>query len=118
MISHELDSMKATMNDIDQYGRRISLGFTNIKLDPNIQEAEPNKQMTNIINTKVLKNGTTINESDIDRCHPIGRKVINGRGQVLIKFHSYHKTKEIFYSKSNLRNMDPNHSVQLQNYQD
>ena len=70
-----------------------------------MQEGELTEQMTNFINSKMLKKGTSIDVSDIDRCHPIGRRVTNGRGNVLVKFHSYHKKKEIFYSKSNLRHI-------------
>ena len=61
--------------------------------------------MTKFINSAMLKRGTSIHMSDIDRCHPIGRRVTNGRGNVLVKFHSYIKNKEIFYSKSNLRHI-------------
>ena len=104
-LSVKLDSMKVSLNDIEQYGRRNSLRFTNIKYDPKMQETELTKQMTNFINSKMLKKGTSIDVSDIDRCHPSGCRVTNGRGNVLVKFHSYHKKKEIFYSKSNLRHI-------------
>ena len=89
-LSSELDSLKSSTNSIEQYGRRNSLRFTNMKLDVKTGESNLIDQMTDFINTKILKNEDSISVSDVERCHPVNCLKSDGRCQILIKFHNYH----------------------------
>ena len=98
-------SIKTSLNDIEQYGRRNSLRFNNLKLDPKLQEHDMTKAVVSFINTHILSpDQSKISEADIDRCHPVGpSRFDNQQRQILVKFCSYHTKWKVFRSKSNLK---------------
>ena len=102
-MSTELTKVKSSLNDVEQYGRRNSLRFSNLGLDPKLPEVELTKQVT-FINDRMLVNGPILSESDIERCHPIGRPRTNSPSQIIVKFSSYHTKKRVFGANSRLRN--------------
>ena len=61
------------INDVKQYGRRNSLRFSNLGLDPKLPEVELIKRVTTFNNDRILVNGPILSECDIERCHPIGQ---------------------------------------------
>ena len=89
-------------------GLILSLRFTNMKLDVKTGESNLIDQMTDFINTKILKNEDSISVSDVERCHPVNRLKSDGRCQILIKFHNYHTKRKVFSSNANLRG-NPDH---------
>ena len=102
-LTSENHNIKTAMNDLEQYGRRNSLRFNNMKMDPKLEERELTKQMVIFINSKVLKpDQSKISEANIDRCHQVGPK--SKPKQILIKFSSYHTIWHVFRSKGNMNN--------------
>ena len=95
----------SSLNDIEQDGRRNSLRFNNMKLDPKLQEHDMTKAMVNFINTNLLNpDQSKISGADIDRCHPVGpSRLDNQQMQILITFSSYNTKWKAFRSKSNLK---------------
>ena len=71
----ELDDMKVGLNDLEQYGRRNSLRFHNLKMDPSLKECDMTHSMTKFIKKSLLDSEENITDRDIESCHPIGRKV-------------------------------------------
>ena len=53
-LSTELDDMKVGLNDLEQYGRRNSLRFHNLKMDPSLKECDMTHSMTKFIKKKNL----------------------------------------------------------------
>ena len=103
-MSTELTKVTSSLNDVEQYGLCNSLRFSNLGLDPKLPEIELTKRVTTFINDRMLVNGPILSESDIERCHPIGRPRNNSPSQIIVKFSSYHTKNRVFDAKSRLRN--------------
>ena len=93
------------MSNMEQYGRRNSLRFTNMKVKQIdfSTETEFKKHMVNFINSTVLKkeeSGVSISVEDVDRCHAVG---IRDSPQVLVKFRNYETKHLVYASKKNLK---------------
>ena len=109
-------ALKISLNELEQYGRRNSLRFVNMKLpeptsdDRDDRERELTLFMVNFINKAVFKGlGHTLSERKIERCHTIGKPNKFGAKQVLVKFCRYHDRRRVFISKKNLKG-NPNKS--------
>lgn len=98
-MSKEFATLKMTTNNLEQYGRRNSLRFVNLKLDvgSNAPEIELKKEVVKFINKNMLVDGSHIETADIDRCHPIGRGKPGGQPPIIVKFNKY-QTKHMVYA--------------------
>ena len=103
LLSTELDDMKVGLNDLEQYGRRNSLRFHNLNMDPSLKECDMIHSMTKFINKSLLDTGENISDRDIERCHPIGRKVGTRKPQIIVKFSSYKIRSKVFANKTKLK---------------
>ena len=89
------------MNDLEQYGRRNSLRFSQLRVNYKLPEIELMSEVADQINEHMLTTGPKITTQDIERCHPVGK---SNSPQILVKFRSY-QTKHLVYSaKSRLKN--------------
>ncbi|CAC5420255.1 unnamed protein product [Mytilus coruscus] len=100
-ISSEVDRVE----EQEQYSRRTSLRFNNIKIPTN-----GNGRIIKPINTDFLvlqicneQLGLDINLKDLSRTHPIG-KVKNGKMSVIVRFLSYRTRQLVFSNKKKLKN--------------
>ena len=59
--------------------------------------------MAQFINKSLLANEDSITAKDIERCHPIGRKVGTRKPQIIVKFASYQIKSKVFASKTKLK---------------
>ena len=112
----EMNALKLNFNELEQYGRRNSLRFVNMKLpEPTTDNRDDRERdltifMVNFINKAVFKGlGQPLTERDIERCHTMGRPNKFGAKQVLVKFRRYHDKRRVFISKSSLKG-NPNKS--------
>ena len=106
LLTDELDNMKMSLNDLEQYGRRNSLRINNLKLNYNGEEPDLTRAVVNFLNSVVLiddKDGFKLAASDVERCHPLGRINRAGNRQILVKFKSYHSKSKVFAAKSKLK---------------
>ena len=51
----------------------------------------------------MLPNEEKITDRDIERCHPIGRKVRGRKQQIIVKFSNYKIKSKVFASKTKLK---------------
>lgn len=108
VLSTEVDELKFDINELEQYGRRNSLRINNLKLDspmgpPNNEQALTTA-VVQFLNTAVLKSAGNLAESDIERCHFVGKPKASGAQQILVKFFRYHDKQKVFACKENLKN--------------
>ena len=103
LLSGELDDLKVNLNDLEQYGRRNSLRFHNLNMDLSLREGAMIDSMAQFINKSLLANEDSITAKDIERCHPIGRKVGTRKPQIIVKFASYQIKSKVFASKTKLK---------------
>ncbi len=73
----EVENLKMSVNDLEQYGRRNNLRVSNMTLSPqDVNESDITKRTVEFINENVLKVESgglaEISADDIDRCHTIG----------------------------------------------
>ena len=103
-LESEVKSLSMASNDLEQYGRRNSIRISNFKADNKLPETELKTQVTAFLNNNVLKNSTQLTESDIDRCHPVGRPSSDGVQQIVVKFINYGSKHLVVSAKKSLRN--------------
>ncbi len=78
LLCTEVDDIKLSMNDLEQYGRRSNLRISNMMIGPpDATEAVITQHTVDFLNNSVLKvtpgsEVTPVTADDIDRCHPIG----------------------------------------------
>ena len=101
-MTTETDALRLELNHLEQYGRRNSLRFSNMKSKQKDfkTEKEMKKNVAGFINRIMLSPDESISEEDIDRCHEAGSKT---KKQILVKFHKYEVKNKVFFSKSNLK---------------
>lgn len=107
VVCSELDDLKLSVNDLEQYGRRNNLRISNMSLDqPGATEREITENTVKFLNENVLKiSGTTqtpMTADDIDRCHTIG-PMRGGRNNIIVKFHKYNTKRLVYQAKTNLK---------------
>ena len=103
LLSGEIDDLKVNLNDLEQYGRRNSLRFHNLNMDLSLREGAMIDNMAQFINKSFLANEDSITAKDIERCHPIGRKVGTRKPQIIVKLASYQIKSKVFASKTKLK---------------
>lgn len=103
-LNMELESLKMEVNNLEQYSRRNSVRFNNLNIDPDIGESELTRSVTRYINSNILTENEQISESDIERCHPVGKAGRNSKRQIIVKFSSYKVKARVFSNKSKLKN--------------
>ena len=96
----EVDDLKMQIDEIDQYSRKYCI---NIKGVPETQREDPIEIVMNIADGI----GVSLQTSDIDVAHRIGRLERNTRGakarDLCVKFRSYQKRQEMWQSRKTLR---------------
>ena len=102
-LTAQVNTVKLSNNDLNQYGRRNSIRLSNIKIDPDLPESDITKEVTAFLNSKILPGDKQVRETDIERCHPIGRANEAGYKQILVKFTRYHTKRMVFSKKSKLK---------------
>ena len=105
-LNSDVENLKIEVIRLEQYGRRSSLRFNNMNVDPNLNEIQLTTYMKNFINSNILKgpDAGELTESDIDRCHPVGGFRGKRKPQVIVKFFSYKVKARVYGNKSNLKN--------------
>ena len=91
------------LNDLEQYGRGNSLRFHNLDMDLSLKEGEMIHSMAGFINTTILANEENISDRDIERCHPISKKVGTRKPQIIVKFTSYKTRAKVYANKTKLK---------------
>ncbi|VDI57548.1 Hypothetical predicted protein [Mytilus galloprovincialis] len=104
-LQTKLTNLGKRVEEQEQYSRRTSLRFNNIKIPTN-----GNGRMIKPVNTDYLvlqicneQLGLDINLKDLGRTHPIG-KVKNGKMSVIVRFLSYRTRQLVFSNKRKLKN--------------
>lgn len=106
-LMSEVDKLKWGLDDLEQYGRRNSLRINNLQLERPFDkfgnEREFTRSVLNFLNRVILKGQGVLQESDIERCHTIGRPKKSRPKQVIVKFARYHDKRRVFLAKSSLK---------------
>ena len=100
-LESSVGKLSKGLNDIEQYGRRQSIRLNNVKLD---DEPKCEEVVIKILN-KALPIGDSIQQNDIERCHPIGKPNSKNNRQVIVKFKAYKTKAKVYDSRFNLRNI-------------
>lgn len=98
-LSENLFDQKLKNNDLEQYGRRNSLRFIQLKTDTSLDEEHLTKFVVSYINKNILPSDP-ISTTEVERCHPVSR---GETPQILIKFKSYHTKNKVFKAKKQLK---------------
>jgi hypothetical protein len=99
MMNSRIDSLEKDLESLQQYGRRNSLRFHNVLMNPD------NIQGTDGLVLKVCKDhlGVELKIDDIDRSHIIGN-ITNGKGQIICRLRNWKIKNKIYSNKSSLKN--------------
>ena len=105
LLAVEVDELRFSHNELEQYGHRNSLRINDFVLDTPVEnEHELTRRVLYFLNTAVLKGvGRVLDERDIERCHFVGKPKVSGPQQILIKFSRYHDKWRVFSLKKNLK---------------
>lgn len=94
----DVKEVKKEANDLQQYGRRNSLRFNNVKTSAKNEDGLT-AEMIVIINKLIPE--APISAEDIERCHPVGKAEPK---QILVKFARYKTKHQVYSAKKNLKN--------------
>jgi hypothetical protein len=104
-LYNKIIELESRIEGQEQYSRRTSLRFHNIKVP--VDERGNVKHPVNtdefILNVCNDKLGLDINLHDIGRSHIIG-KVKDGKSQVIVRFISYRTRNKVYSNKKGLKN--------------
>ena len=104
-LYNKIIELESRIEGQEQYSRRTSLHFHNIKVP--VDERGNAKHPVNtdefILNVCNDKLGLDINLHDIGRSHIIG-KVKDGKSQVIVRFISYRTRNKVYSNKKGLKN--------------
>ena len=106
-LGRRVSDLEVRIENQEQYSRRTSLRFHNLKVPVNnygriIHPVDTDKLVLDVCNNKL---GLDLTTNDISRSHVIG-KAIDGRSQVIVRFISY-RTRNKVYSSKRLLKDDP-----------
>ena len=108
VLEGEIDELKLTHNELEQYGRRNSLRIINMKFrgprGPPQDERTLTRSALDFLNSDVLKGKHTLVEHVIERCHFVGKPLTSRSQKILVKFARYHDKWKVCSSKKNLKN--------------
>ncbi|KAK3103213.1 hypothetical protein FSP39_017470 [Pinctada imbricata] len=85
------------LEELEQYGRRNSLRFHNVKVD---DDADTDKIVTELCKSKLE---VEITPDDICRSHPVGKTNKNGRRQIICRFRNWKIKNKIYTQKKKLK---------------
>lgn len=109
--TEEINALKARLNkaelkleEQEQYSRRTSLRFNNVKVPTDgrgniIKPIDTDSLVLDICNNKLKVN---IETKDIGRSHPIG-EIRDGKVSIIVRFLSYRQRQIVFSSKKKLK---------------
>lgn len=103
VLTHEIQikRLASQTEELEQYSRRNAIRIHNVPIPTDTHTGYLNTDP--IVRKLVLDNiGITLSEGDISRSHLCSR-VVNGKAQVLVKFTTYNKRREVFQAKSKLK---------------
>ena len=102
---HKICELEERIESQEQYSRRTSLRFHNVKVPVDSKGAIKHPVNTDDIIISICndKLGLNIEKNDIGRSHVIG-KVKNGKSQVIVRFLSYRVRNSVYTSKKALKN--------------
>ena len=92
--------LQSEIEELEQYGRRNSLRFHNVKLGDSVDTDDV------IVDLCKSKLSVEITKDDICRSHPVGRKNRNKTRQIICRFRNW-KIKNSIYSQKNPLKMTP-----------
>lgn len=108
LMTSELDQLRFSHNELEQYGRRNSLRINNLKFEGLSSPPRDEEQLADatlrFLNSVVLTGDQKLDLSDIERCHYVGKPKRSGTQQILVKFSRYRDKQRVFLSKKNLKN--------------
>ena len=99
-IEENYCTLESGLEELEQYGRRNSLRFHNVKLPYNTDSDDA------IVKLCAEKLNVEIEKDDICRSHPIGNENRRGNYQVICRFRNWKIKNTIFSNKSQLKD-DP-----------
>lgn len=103
-IFNKISELEIRVESQEQYSRRTSLRFHNIKVPVDergriIHPVDTDDLVLQVCNTKL---GLDISKNDIGRSHVIG-KVNKGKSQVIVRFLSYRTRNSVYTNKKSLK---------------
>ena len=103
-LYRRIDQLEKRIENQEQYSRRTSLRFHNIRLPLNEQGMIAYPLDTDQIILDVCKNniGIELQKEDIGRSHVIGN-IVNGKSQIIVRFLSYRVRERVYNAKKNLK---------------
>ena len=88
-LTSEIDQLRLSHNELEQYERRNSLRINNLKFDgpggPPQNEEQLTRAVLHFFNNEVLKGNRKLDVPDIERCHDVGKPKTSGSKEVLVK---------------------------------
>ena len=104
-LTSRIETLEKELEEQQQYSRRTSLRFNNVKLplDNNnkiIYPIDTDSLVLDVCNDQLSQ---SITIDDIGRTHTIG-KIKEGKASIIVRFLSYRKRQQVYSNKKRLRN--------------
>ena len=96
-LQRQVGDLECAVEELEQYGRRTSLRFHNVKVPAG---ADTDEVIVNLVEEKLE---VTITKDDINRSHPIGKPNIKGGSQLICRFKNWKIKNQIYMSKKALK---------------
>ncbi|KAK3105848.1 hypothetical protein FSP39_007085 [Pinctada imbricata] len=97
-LYRRVDDADSKVENLEQYGRRNSLRFHNVKLPS--EDCNTDKVIVDLCKEQL---DITISEDDICRSHPIGEPNRHGKSQLIARFRNWKIKNNIFLNKKKLK---------------
>lgn len=110
-LRNKIVRMESRLEEQEQYSRRTSLRFNNVKL-PTDGRGNIMKQFdTDTMVLEICKNQLNVDlqKTDIGRSHPIG-EIRDGKMSIIVRFLSYRQRQLVFSNKKKLKTTQIKHS--------
>ena len=103
-LQDKLDKVEERVEEPEQYSRRTSLRFNNVRVPTNSNGDIIQPIDTDSIVLQICKNqlGVKLNLNDIGRSHPIGQSR-DGKISIIVRFLTYRQRAMVFSNKKKLK---------------
>ena len=103
-LKHKISNLEKRLEEQEQYSRRTSLMFNNVKVPSNGNNVVKTPIDTDSLVLDICKNqlGVKLNLTDIGRSHSIG-EIRDGKISIIVRFLTYRQRHMVFSKKKELK---------------
>lgn len=103
-LQNQIWELEESVDDLEQYGRRISLRFHNRPIPSELQQSGKSLDTDSIVLNICKKMRVELTGDDISRSHHIGKPNNRGKIQIISKFKNWKVKNKMYSEKRKLKN--------------